>query len=1672
MASGGTGTKSKIPQGNNPEEDDVERDGRQFNFGQFGNNRRNSGDDDDEYGDAAEETAQNQNPPDWQAAFGMMQQQMNLIMAGLGLQQGGQHQGGHQQNQADLQQQPQQQVPLQQQAPQQPGLPNLNVPPPVAAAPAAVPAVAAAPPRPRPPVTQFDHVGEGLYTGAVDQDGTNPVALAIDREVTDRLAIFNLDNNAKAQDYKFALSGYDHLDPIDTYDMLTGPREFDLWKEAWRDQVSKAARSVHPSSIKVKCLLELKKCLSPTTWHWVQNYHTLEGHRDDPDAILKALQDHAHETANVANMLLKATQGRANAESNHVEVNSTMANVVRYFQKACNDNPWDGIHKWLLLINYGDVPKLRNKLCEKWEKVDKSQFFRIIENFFESNKKSSGLFASGEAYNVSGKTWQKKNSSKQFSQPSQQQQQTSQQQRQQSQQQQQRPRQQQQFQPRQGPMNSSNGQLGKCGYCGGVRHPSRDQCPANGKTCGKCGKTDHFSKMCRSTPSTSSVNVAPNVNAKNKPKSNPAQANSVEALPQRKSKSPLRLFGVNMDLNEVEIDLANANSIDLGLRPLAKVNCKLTDKTGKKTEVQGLPDTGANINVLPDRIGRQFASYREIVFPGASTPSGQLKIVGVCQTDLIVGGKTLKNVLWCTAITEKVLLSKETCQRAKWIPANFPFTEVNATDLEGFDILPDHSAPKEELQIEFPKAKNLEQIAKKFPEVFDGHIGRVRGPPAHIELRADAVPTSAGAHRRIAEAYFQPLKDEIEEQVNAGILERVEETPEANYWLHPIVVVPKKGTSKVRLCVDFRRLNQHAIRPSNPEGTPWEKIRNLPTGKRWYAVFDANKGYHQVPLDEESRKLTTFYTPHGKFRYLSLPMGYAGSQDIFTQRFGAAVDKFIEARATEDCLIAADSEDELLTKVERFFEACRSAGITLNTKKTQSGNSVIFAGYQINEDGAKLDPALYKAIADFPVPKTLTELRSFLGLAQQQAHFTSAISELTGPMHPLLKKSNNWIWTQEMNEAFQKTKKFLSTPAALAFYDHRRETRLYTDASRLNGLGFVLKQKQPDGYWKTVQAGSRYLTGAEERYAMVELELLAIAWSCQKTAAFTEGIEFTIVTDHKPLIPILRDYSLAEIENKRLQRLRMKIDHLSYKVEWIKGADNKEADALSRAPSSRATAEDEIDEPHDELLAVVNNLVADPIPEVNAVFGEKYDQFIDENFDISEPNSDPILKQILEAGEKDPIYATVRSWIKSGFPDKKENNDAKLDPFIREQDNLRLEQGVILYVSPESVAARPRLFVPECLRKQFIDLLKLLHSHPNKMVARARRSLWWPFMNAELQREHRACKTCVENSPSNPKDNVLVHEPVAYPFQAIHVDFGNYAGSQWLFGADQFTGWPIAKRLGVNAPADHLVKALVQEFAKFGIPERIHSDGGPQFVSTTFKQFCQRCGIEEVPSSPYNPQSNGIAEQTVKEMKKLVHCLTRSGRIDEEEWSKAMLVYVNTPRRPLNKSPSELMFGRDLRDGVSVIQDLLRPEHKQAIERRVQAIKQHQAAARKADKLPELQPDQRVVIQDPISKKWSKCGIIVEKKRNRSYLVKTETGNVVWRNRKFLKPMPMPSDQPTVKSEPAQVPWPSSTDTPWSTKPSTPTSQKATPTPTSPKPRRSLRNRRKPERYGQGPTPP
>ena len=155
------------------------------------------------------------------------------------------------------------------------------------------------------------------------------------------------------------------------YDINSGPRDLDLWKDVWRDQVTKAATGIHPSSIQPCCFMEMKKALSVNTWHWIQNHPVLDGCQEDPDAILQALQDHAHDKAKVAAMLMKMTKMQAGEGSNNHEVDNVLGSIVRYFDKACGGNILDGIYKWLILIVYGDTEKLCLPLIAKWDKVAK-----------------------------------------------------------------------------------------------------------------------------------------------------------------------------------------------------------------------------------------------------------------------------------------------------------------------------------------------------------------------------------------------------------------------------------------------------------------------------------------------------------------------------------------------------------------------------------------------------------------------------------------------------------------------------------------------------------------------------------------------------------------------------------------------------------------------------------------------------------------------------------------------------------------------------------------------------------------------------------------------------------------------------------------------------------------------------------------------------------------------------------------------------------------------------------------------------------------------------------------------------------------------------------------------------------------------------------------------------
>ena len=262
-----------------------------------------------------------------------------------------------------------------------------------------------------------------------------------------------------------------------------------------------------------------------------------------------------------------------------------------------------------------------------------------------------------------------------------------------------------------------------------------------------------------------------------------------------------------------------------------------------------------------------------------------------------------------------------------------------------------------------------------------------------------------------------------------------------------------------------------------------------------FTLFDGLKDYHMVALDEESMNLTTHMTIEGLHQCTRFPMGAKFSGAEFGSRFDALIGDIPNTvRCMEDILAFAETYDEMLalnkTIVERadqhnisfnrnktIVERADQHSISFNRNKTETALAVEvveFAGYQVSSEGYKPSPELTRAIAEFSRPANRTDLRSFNGLCQQVGNFCDKISEALGPLYFLLKKQTAWDWSESCEAAFQEARKMLSVVPILSFYDVDRPTALYSDASRLNGLSFVLKQQQEDGEWKLMQARSAY----------------------------------------------------------------------------------------------------------------------------------------------------------------------------------------------------------------------------------------------------------------------------------------------------------------------------------------------------------------------------------------------------------------------------------------------------------------------------------------------------------------------------------------------------------------------------------------------------------------------
>lgn len=379
----------------------------------------------------------------------------------------------------------------------------------------------------------------------------------------------------------------------------------------------------------------------------------------------------------------------------------------------------------------------------------------------------------------------------------------------------------------------------------------------------------------------------------------------------------------------------------------------------------------------------------------------------------------------------------------------------------------------------------------------------------------------------------------------------------------------------------------------------------------------------ELKIAEEDQDLTCFITPWGRYKFKRAPIGLVSSGDEYNRRGDQALGDILQTiKIVEDALVYDKSYKEHLTHVIKVVQRCKDFGITLNEEKIQfAKRKAEFCGYTMSNEGYTVDSRKIKAIADFPSPQCITDLRSFLGLTNQLGQFSSDISAAAQPVRDLLRPGNTWHWTSQHDEAFAKVKETLISPPILAHYDPALPTMLQTDASRLHGFGFVLLQRHNE-VWRLVQCGSRFVTNTESRYAMIELELGAVVWGMRKCHVYLVGLpHFDLVIDHKPLVPLLNSKLLYEIDNPRLQMMMEKLTSFTFTASWQKGSLHYVYDALSRSPIQDPCEEAVVDESDLLHVAVEAALCA-----------------VDDNGCILAPLRDMTLEKVRERGNRDTEY--------------------------------------------------------------------------------------------------------------------------------------------------------------------------------------------------------------------------------------------------------------------------------------------------------------------------------------------------------------------------------------------------------------------------------------------------
>ena len=800
----------------------------------------------------------------------------------------------------------------------------------------------------------------------------------------------------------------------------------------------------------------------------------------------------------------------------------------------------------------------------------------------------------------------------------------------------------------------------------------------------------------------------------------------------------------------------------------------------------------------------------------------------------------------------------------------------------------------------------LRELLRKHQNAFQMAPGDVgRATLVEHRIRTGDHPPIRQAPRRLAPHRRQLVDTEVDKMLEGGTIE-----PAEGPWASPVVLVKKKDGS-MRFCVDYRRLNQVTVKDAYPLPRIDDSLDTL-AGSCWFSTMDLVSGYWQVAMAPEDREKTAFSTHRGLFQFTVMPFGLCNAPGTFERLMEVAMRGLQWSSCLvylDDIVVFSRDFESHLQRLGDVLGRLEDAGLKVKPSKCHlARRKVSFLGHVVSEEGIQTDPRKVEAVKDWPSPASLTEVRSFLGLAGYYRSFVPDFATVAKPLTALADKGRTFHWSEECEVAFLELKRLLTQSPILGYPEDEGQIVLDTDASD-TGLGAVLSQVQRDRE-VVLSYGSRTLTKPERNYCVTRRELLGIIYGLRKFRHYLLGRHVLVRTDHAALKWVM---AFKEPEGQVARWLQV-LGTYDYTVEHRPGKAHGNADGLSRIPCRQCGMGDEDTKAVEACRAVTRQGARDPdvAMEVRAEW-------------VADQRADPVLGRVYtwKETETTPLATEIGG---EGYA---------LKALVAQLPRLEIREGLLgrWWFVPGTVKSF-QILVPEKRREEVWTSCHgggvTGHMGRDRTLRRCQERFYWPDFRRDLTYWVATCPRCLERKPPpHPRKAKMGHVPVGLPMERMAIDIMGPLPETIremkyiVVVVDYFTKWAEAIAIK-NQEAATVARALVETVVcRFGAPSALHSDQGRNFQSRLFRKVTDLLEMSQTRTCAFNPKSDGLVERCNRTIEALLSAVVADDHSDwDDKLPYVMSAYRSSVHSTTGVTPNMMMLGRETAAPLSLLYPL------------------------------------------------------------------------------------------------------------------------------------------------------